>query len=163
MTERHGRPRAPNVPSPLKVPKTILTKRWEPSEDRCVQMWATETFSDLKADAFMDKWAIQIAPVIDGKCNFKYLYSEQNWNPASADPYYIDTFGRAVITYDPQSCYQAGSFAARVLIRLAELQVMNFVPYETIDSTARQSKSLRLMEVWFAQYYVRKFGRLVDR
>lgn len=133
LIESHGGPQAPAVPSPLKAHQTILTRRWTSSANADVQDWALKNFSELKHKAGMGKWAIQIAPVIDGKCQFDHLYSEKTWNPATIDPYFIDTFGRAVITYDPQACYQAGAFAARVLTKLAEIQVLNFVPYEEVD------------------------------
>jgi hypothetical protein len=133
LIERHGKPHVPSVPSPIKAHQTILTRRWTSSEIANVQDWALKNFSELKKKAGMDKWAIQIAPIINGKSQFEYLYAEKNWNPAAIDPYYIDTYGRAVITFDPQACYQAGAFAARILTKLAEIQVLNFVPYEEID------------------------------
>lgn len=133
LIARHGRPQVPAVPSPLKAHHTILTRRWTSSPKADVLDWALKNFSELKHKAGMGKWAVQIAPIIDGKCQFDHLYSENNWNPAAADPYYIDTYGRPVITYDPQACYQAGAFASRVLVKLAEIQVLNFVPYEDVD------------------------------
>lgn len=142
---RNGPPSAPQIQSPLqKAHQTVLNSRWEPLKTRSLSLWAKRQFADLKQAAGMGHWAVQILPAIDSKCALEHLHIDHNWNPAARGPYYIDEYGRAVITFEPKSCAEAGAFTSHILMKLASIRMMNFMPPMTGKVAGEDEKKVEV-------------------
>ncbi|MDB2437574.1 hypothetical protein N9W89_02570 [Hellea sp.] len=116
--------------------------KWQDDETRTIFDWAQDNFGHIKADCGLDDWSVQIAPQTNKPHNNKHMEFAQHWNMAGKEPYYVDGYGRPVIYYDPRQCEVPGYFAARVILKLAEIKLMNFNPERTV--TPVESRILTL-------------------
>jgi len=106
---------------------------WQEDDARTVFDWAQDNFGRVKDECGMGDWSVQIAPNPDEPYNTKHMRFSQSWNMDSKEPYYVDGYGRPVIHYDPRHCSEPGYFAARIILKLAEIKLMNFVPERGIS------------------------------
>lgn len=128
LINRYGPPKAPKVPSPIHKTEQFYDTCWREEDTRTVFDWAEDMFGAIKSACDMDGWSIQIAPCADEPVQSKHMRFAQEWNMGGKEPYYVDGYGRPVIHYDPRHCEEPGYFAARLILKLAEIRLMNFVP-----------------------------------
>ena len=133
LINRYGPPKAPKVPSPIHKIEQLYELCWRQDDVRTVFDWAQDSFGHIKSECGMDDWSIQIAPKPDEQFDSRHMQFSQSWNTDSKEPYYVDGYGRPVIHYDPRHCEDPGYFAARVIIKLAEIKLMNFVPEKGVS------------------------------
>ena len=133
LISRYGPPRNPKVPSPLHKAEQLSELSWREDDTRTVFDWAQDTFGRIKSECGMSDWSIQVAPYPDEPFDICHMQFAQSWNMNSKEPYYIDGYGRPVIHYDPRHCEKLGYFAARVIIKLAEIKLMSFIPERGIS------------------------------
>lgn len=128
LVRRYGPPKKSAVPSPIHKTELLSELCWQEDDARTVANWAQDNFGRIKSECGMTDWSVQIAPCPDEPYNTKHMRFSQSWNMDSKEPYYVDGYGRPVIHYDPHHCVEPGYFAARVILKLAEIKLMNFVP-----------------------------------
>ena len=133
LLRRYGPPKNPKVPSPLHKTEGLSDLAWQEDDARSVFDWAEDNFGRIKCECGMDDWSIQIAPHPDEPLDARHMQFAQSWNMNSKEPYYVYVYGRPVIHYDPRHCTDPGYFAARVIIKLAEIKLMNFIPEQGIS------------------------------
>ncbi|MEP3891995.1 MAG: hypothetical protein ABJN69_16180 [Hellea sp.] len=133
LIKRYGPPQAPKVPSPIHKTEQLSDLCWHEDDVRTVFDWAQDSFGRIKSECGMEDWSIQIAPQPDERFDSRHMQFSQSWNTDSKEPYYVDGYGRPVIHYDPRHCEDPGYFAARVIIKLAEIKLMNFTPERGIS------------------------------
>ena len=133
LLRRYGPPKNPKVPSPLHKTEELSDLAWQEDDARSVFDWAEDNFGRIKCECGMDDWSIQIAPHPDEPFDARHMQFAQSWNMNNKEPYYVDGYGRPVIHYDPRHCTDPGYFAARVIIKLAEIKLMNFIPEQGIS------------------------------
>jgi len=122
-----GPPKAPSVPSPIHRTEQLSDLYWDEANDsRPVHDWAEDTFAHIKTECDMDNWSVQIAPY-DIPPEERTPFS-QSWNMADKETYYVDGYGRPVIHYDPNNCLKPGYFASLIILKMAELRLMSFIP-----------------------------------
>jgi len=128
LIRRYGPPKSPKVPSPIHKTEQLSDIYWHEDDSRIVTDWAQDNFGKIKSECRMDDWSIQLMPRPNELFDSRHMQFSQSWNTDSKEPYYVDGYGRPVIHYDPQLCEKPGYFAARIIIKLAEIKLMNFVP-----------------------------------
>jgi len=128
LIRRYGPPKNAAVPSPIHRVERLSELCWTDHDSRTISDWAQDNFGRIKSACGMDNWSVQIAERPEEPLNTKHMDFSQNWNMDSKEPYYVDGYGRPVIYYDPQHCQEPGYFSARIIIKLAEIQLMNFAP-----------------------------------
>lgn len=128
LINRYGSPKAPKVPSPIHKTEQLSDLCWREDDSRTVFDWAQDNFGRVKSECGMEDWSIQIAPQPDEPFDSRHMQFSQSWNTDGKEPYYVDGYGRPVIHYDPRHCEEPGYFVARVIIKLAEIKLMNFTP-----------------------------------
>ena len=133
LVKRYGPPRKVAVPSPIHRVETLSELCLSEDETRTVFDWAQDNFGAIKSACGMDDWSVQIAPRPNEPRKTKHMRFSQSWNMDNKEPYYVDGYGRPVIHYDPAHCSQPGYFSARVILKLAEIKLMNFVPEQGIS------------------------------
>jgi len=133
LIKRYGPPQAPKVPSPIHRTEQLSELCWQENDMRTVFDWAQDNFARIKSESGMEDWSIQIAPHPDEPFDSRHMQFSQSWNTDGKEPYYVDGYGRPVIHYDPRHCEDPGYFAARVIIKLAEIKLMNFAPEKGIS------------------------------
>lgn len=133
LIKRYGPPKSPKVPSPIHKIEQLSELSWREDDARTVFDWAQDNFGRIKSECGMEDWSVQIAPHPDDPFNARHMQFAQSWNMVSKEPYYVDGYGRPVIHYDPRHCEDPGYFAARVIIKLAEIKLMNFVPEQGVS------------------------------
>ncbi len=133
LIRRYGPPKNPKVPSPLHKPKGLSDMYWEAGDTRTVCDWAQDSFGLIKNECGMDDWSIQIAPHPNEVYDKRHMQFAQSWNMDSKEPYYVDGYGRPIIHYDSLDCEEPGCFAARIIMKLAEIKLMNFVPEQGLS------------------------------
>jgi len=133
LINRYGPAKSPKVPSPIHKTEQLSDLCWREDDSRTVFDWAQDNFGRIKSECGMDDWSVQIAPGPDEPYNSEHMLFAQSWNMDSKELYYVDAYGRPVIHYDPRHCEDPGYFAARVIIKLAEIKLMNFAPEQGIS------------------------------
>ncbi len=133
LINRYGPPKAPKVPSPIHKTEQFFDMCWQETDTRTVFNWAEDTFAEIKSVCNMEDWSVQIAPCADEPVQTKHMLFAQSWNMDSKELYYVDGYGRPVIHYDPRHCEEPGYFAARIILKLAEIRLMNFTPENGIS------------------------------
>ena len=133
LIRRYGPPRKAAVPSPIHRVETLSELCLSEDDMRTVFDWAQDNFGHIKSTCGMEDWSIQIAPYPDQPDSTRHLHFSQSWNIDSREPYYVDGYGRPVIHYDPAHCTQPGYFSAHVILKLAEIKLMNFAPEQGIS------------------------------
>ena len=133
LINRYGPPITPEVPSSLHRVEQLSELSWRENDSRTVFDWAQDNFGRIKSECGMDDWSIQIAPHPDDPFGTHHMQFSQSWNMGGTEPYYVDGYGRPVIHYDPRHCEEPGYFTARVIIKLAEIRLMNFIPERGIS------------------------------
>jgi len=133
LIRRYGPPKNPKVPSPIHKIEKLSEISWHEDESRTVFDWAQDKFGQIKSECGMEDWSVQIAPHPDEPFENRHMQFVQSWNMDSKEPYYVDGYGRPVIHYDPRHCENPGYFTARVIIKLAEIKLMNFIPEQGIS------------------------------
>lgn len=133
LLQRYGPPKKPKVPSPIHKIEKLSDLSWREDDTRTVFDWAQDNFGRIKYECGMDDWSVQIAPRPDEPFDARHMQFAQPWNMDSKEPYFVDGYGRPVIYYDPRHCEEAGYFSARMIIKLAEIKLMNFVPAQGIS------------------------------
>jgi len=133
LINRYGPPQKPKVPSPLQRPEQLSTLSWQIDDTRNVHEWAIDNFEQIKNDCGISEWSVQIAPQADNTHSGKHMSFSQDWNVTSKDPYYVDGYGRPIIHYDPLQCDAPGYFAARIILKLAEIKLMSFTPEREVS------------------------------
>lgn len=128
LIQRYGAPRAPKVPSPLHRSPCLTDIVLDAEDQRPLYDWSQDIFAHLKMECGMEGWSIQIEPAIDDNAHLQHMLFAQHWNMAVREPYRIDNFGRPVIIFDPEACEIPGVFATRLILKLSEIQLMNFKP-----------------------------------
>lgn len=128
LINRYGPPKTPQVPSPIHKAQQFYDMCWSEEDTRTVFDWAEDTFCTIKCACNMEGWSVQIAPCADEPVQNRHMRFAQEWNMGSKEPYYVDGYGRPVIHYDPRHCSEPGYFAARIILKLAEIRLMNFTP-----------------------------------
>jgi len=133
LIKRYGPTKNPKVPSPIHKIEQLSDLYWNEDDSRTVFDWAQDNFGRIKSECGMNDWSVQIMPRPDEPFDSRHMQFSQSWNTDSKEPYYVDGYGRPVIHYDPHHCIEPGYFAARVIIKLAEIKLMNFVPQQGIS------------------------------
>ena len=133
LIRRYGPAKKAAVPSPIHKTEQLSDLCWQEDDMRTVFDWAEDNFGRVKDECGMSDWSIQIAPCPDEPCDTKHMRFSQSWNMDSKETYYVDGYGRPVIHYDPRRCCKPGYFAARIILKLAEIKLMNFVPERGIS------------------------------
>lgn len=133
LINRYGPPKVPKVPSPIHRTEQLSELCWQEDDVRTVFDWAQDSFGRIKSECGMEDWSIQIEPQPDERFDGRHMQFSQSWNTDSKEPYYVDGYGRPVIHYDPRHCEDPGYFSARMIIKLAEIKLMNFAPERGIS------------------------------
>ena len=133
LIRRYGPPKKAAVPSPIHKTKQLSDLHWQEDDTRPVFDWAEDNFGQVKSECGMSDWPIQIAPYPHEPYDTTRMRFSQNWNMDSREPYYVDGYGRPVIHYDPRRCSEPGYFVARIILKLAEIKLMNFTPERGIS------------------------------
>ncbi len=128
LVQRYGAPCAPKVPSPLHRSPSLTDIVWDKTDQRSVFDWSHDIFSNLKSECNMEGWSIEIEPAIDENTHLQHMLFAKHWNMAAREPYRVDNYGRPVIVFDPERCAVPGAFATRVILKLSEIQLMNYAP-----------------------------------
>ena len=133
LISRYGPPRNPKVPSPLHKSERLSELSWCEDDTRTVFDWAQDTFGQIKSECGMSDLSIQIAPYPGQSFGTRHMKFAQSWNTKSKEPYRVDGYGRPVIHYNPADCEKPGCFAARVIVKLAEIKLMSFIPEKGVS------------------------------
>lgn len=142
LTKKYGPPKKPKVPSPLCKPKQPFELFYSTDSKTNVHKWAQDHFIEIKQQCGMEHWSIQLVRCSQNLSSSRRMLSTHNWNINSKEPYFVDSYGRPIIFYDPSKCTTAGYFASRVITKLAEIKLLNY-PLE-IAVTPLQSKIMIL-------------------
>ncbi len=135
LINRYGLPKAARVPSPLHPSPSLKDVVFEGNNAGHFHDWSLETFDYLKSECGRDDWCVQLFPQSRLSPNLHHLVYAKNWSLNATDPYRLDNYGRPVINFDPISCTTPGAFALNVILKLSEIQLMNFCPHTPVSPT----------------------------